>query len=463
MEGLVLISEPEQNWTEARQYCRQHHTDLASIRNHKENSRLARILRSNFVWIGLHRTRMWSDQSNSSFRYWKTEAPYMNLKHLDPSCTAVSFDDVGRWTDENCDITLPFICYTALSGIPHQYYFVQASKNWTDAQRFCRRYYTDLATVDGIKDMKSLLETANGTYHGSAWIGLFDDLKTSWQWSLEDPQFYKEGERDFRKWFEHPLNENGTDFCALMLIQNQPLYEGQWIDRSCEERHQFVCYNENSTTPGTYVPISEPKTWTEAQSYCREHFVDLASVRNQQENMDIFTKTSENIIINFSDGLWPVWIGLYRTKTWSDKSNSSFTYWMEGEPDNGRNSVDDLLDQHCTVVSLGHWGQWSDENCLSTFPFICYSLNSTAEPLPAPGPTLEEPPATSDPAPSTKRGDAHTAVAVIGLRAQVSSQKDQSEAEIEKLLVMKLQEELLRRGIPHKFTLRVKSIHKIIL
>uniref|UniRef100_A0A3B4BW30 C-type lectin domain-containing protein n=1 Tax=Pygocentrus nattereri TaxID=42514 RepID=A0A3B4BW30_PYGNA len=90
--SLVLIFEFK-NWTEAQRYCREHHTDLASVRNQKENQRIASIVGLNvqlsFVWIGLYRTRIWSDQSNSSFRYWKEE-PNVNLEHLKPSCTTVT-------------------------------------------------------------------------------------------------------------------------------------------------------------------------------------------------------------------------------------------------------------------------------------------------------------------------------------------------------------------------------------
>lgn len=116
-ETFVLISE-HKNWTEAQRYCREHHTDLVSIRNHKENRMIANMVGFNFAWIGIYRTRIWSDQSNSSFRYWKAEEPYVNLEHLSPSCTAVSLG--GRWTEESCNITLPFICYTGESVVGHQ-------------------------------------------------------------------------------------------------------------------------------------------------------------------------------------------------------------------------------------------------------------------------------------------------------------------------------------------------------
>uniref|UniRef100_A0A8B9KLR6 C-type lectin domain-containing protein n=1 Tax=Astyanax mexicanus TaxID=7994 RepID=A0A8B9KLR6_ASTMX len=127
------------------------------------------------------------------------------------------------------------------AGSLRQYCFVNEPKRWAEAQSYCRSNHTDLATVDNMNDLRKLLESAKGTYSGSAWIGLYDDPGHSWRWSLDDPQFYKEGEREFRRWNGHPLNECGI-VCALMLLNTHPLYEGKWIEKSCAEEHQFICY-----------------------------------------------------------------------------------------------------------------------------------------------------------------------------------------------------------------------------
>uniref|UniRef100_A0A4W4HBE3 C-type lectin domain-containing protein n=1 Tax=Electrophorus electricus TaxID=8005 RepID=A0A4W4HBE3_ELEEL len=129
------------------------------------------------------------------------------------------------------------------TGSHHQYHFMNKPKSWTEAQSFCRQTQTDLATVDNMEDMSRLLQSVSDTYTGSAWIGLYDDLKNSWRWSLEDPQFYKEGERDYRKWLYNPRNEDGNDYCGLMLYETKSIYGGKWIDKSCSEEHPFVCYD----------------------------------------------------------------------------------------------------------------------------------------------------------------------------------------------------------------------------
>ncbi|XP_047661521.1 lymphocyte antigen 75-like [Tachysurus fulvidraco] len=344
------------NWNEAQRYCRELYTDLASVRNETENQKIRSMFNNtdySSFWIGLYRTRSWSDKSNSSFSNWKPGQP--DNYRQNESCTAVSFNDSGKWTDENCVDTFPFLCYSTMpSNSSHQYHFVNENKTWTEAQRYCRENYTDLATIDNMEDMNTLLNTINGSYSGLAWIGMYDD---SWRWSLDDDAFYQEGERDFRGW-EHQPDNDGNEMCVSME------YGGWWFDRPCTDRRSFVCYNGINNT---YVMIYDQKTWEEAQSFCRVNYTDLASVRNQTELQQIMS------IVNSSD----VWIGLYRNRLWSDQSNSTFTYWTPEspeptpEPDNGLYLPGKSRNQHCTAVD--HLGRWTDENCFARFPFICYN------------------------------------------------------------------------------------------
>uniref|UniRef100_A0A8C1MS06 C-type lectin domain-containing protein n=1 Tax=Cyprinus carpio TaxID=7962 RepID=A0A8C1MS06_CYPCA len=132
----------------------------------------------------------------------------------------------------------------------------------------------------------------------------------------------------------------------------------------------FVCFLGKKNSSQNYVWIYEYRTWTEAQSYCREKYTDLASVRNETERQQILNVTL------YRDY---VWIGLYRNRLWSDQSNSSFTYWLPwteevaAQPDNGVSVPGQLGSQHCTAVSLQYFGQWTDESCFASLPFFCYS------------------------------------------------------------------------------------------
>ncbi|XP_072518023.1 C-type mannose receptor 2-like [Salminus brasiliensis] len=408
------------NWTEAQRYCREHHTDLASVRNEAENLKLRSLCINNdynsaFVWIGLYRTRSWSDKSNSSFSYWKAGQP--DNAGQRERCTAASFSDSGEWTDEDCGLAFPFLCYMSSSTSSRQYHFVNESKSWTEAQRYCRVNYTDLATIDNMEDMNSLMNTVNESYTGLAWIGLYDDLD-SWRWSLDDDSFYKEGERDFRGWLQEPDNLYGREMCVSMSPT------GEWFDKPCTDRVAFVCYDGKNNT--TFVWISEEHTWAEAQGYCRMFHTDLASVRNDSELQEI---------LRVSNGS-TVWIGLYRNRLWSDQSSSTFTYWrtevapISEEPNNGYNSPKQSVNQQCTAVD--HSGYWKDENCLASFPFICYDAG-LLPPTPA---------------------------AVMRLRVKLKTVKNLSESETKELVIMQLQNEFTRLGLSSNFTINVKNIRK---
>ncbi|KAL7880287.1 hypothetical protein SRHO_G00025410 [Serrasalmus rhombeus] len=103
------------NVFDARQYCRRYHADLASIRNATENQQILNLTAGQVVWIGLYRTRLWSDQSNSTYENWLTGQPD-NLNYVE-HCTAASLGNSGQWTDENCNRTLPFFCYREISAV----------------------------------------------------------------------------------------------------------------------------------------------------------------------------------------------------------------------------------------------------------------------------------------------------------------------------------------------------------
>uniref|UniRef100_A0A8C1MU92 C-type lectin domain-containing protein n=1 Tax=Cyprinus carpio TaxID=7962 RepID=A0A8C1MU92_CYPCA len=91
-------------------------------------------------------------------------------------------------------LTINRIC--SKSSCTHQYHLVFESKTWTEAQRYCRQNYIDLATIENIEEMKRLIKTVRRTFYGSAWIGLYDDLN-SWRWSLDNTAL----EGGFKSWF----------------------------------------------------------------------------------------------------------------------------------------------------------------------------------------------------------------------------------------------------------------------
>ncbi|XP_078137184.1 uncharacterized protein LOC144537378 isoform X2 [Sander vitreus] len=201
-----------------------------------------------------------------------------------------------------------------------QYHFVYEQKNMTEAKSYCREKYTDLATVDNMEDVKTLNNMADSRkmvypgyqtyYYYRAWIGLYDD-EDSWRWSLTNTSFYKPGETEFRRWQTgKPNNKFTKEQCTEMGD------DGLWNDISCESSKKAVCIHVRGPDV-TFILTNISMTWPAAQSYCREQYTDLASVRNSTENQ----KVQELIPTGGS-----VWIGLFRDSwKWSDGSTSSFS------------------------------------------------------------------------------------------------------------------------------------------
>ncbi|XP_059188379.1 lactose-binding lectin l-2-like [Centropristis striata] len=201
--------------------------------------------------------------------------------------------------------------------------------------------------------------SSNGclTPHGMqfAWIGLYNDVN-SWRWSLSDTSFYGPEEEEFRQWKEgEPDNDGGAQHCTAMFSG-----DGLWHDNTCTSNHQAVCCDVRGLNV-TFILTNDSMTWTEAQSYCREHHTDLSSVRNQAENQEV-----QELV---PGGGGAVWIGLFRDSwKWSDGSNSSSRYWVTGQPDNWNG-----MTQDCAVADFSSSGGWWDENCDLKHPFICSS------------------------------------------------------------------------------------------
>uniref|UniRef100_A0A8C2YXT0 C-type lectin domain-containing protein n=1 Tax=Cyclopterus lumpus TaxID=8103 RepID=A0A8C2YXT0_CYCLU len=99
---FVLIS-TKMTWTEAQSSCREHHTDLALVRNMEENQ-IVQSLNPIEVWIGLFRDPWkWSDGSDSSFRKWNPPEP-RKPGGSSETCVAADFSADGRWETLDCKV-----------------------------------------------------------------------------------------------------------------------------------------------------------------------------------------------------------------------------------------------------------------------------------------------------------------------------------------------------------------------
>lgn len=94
-----------------------------------------------------------------------------------------------------------------------------------------------------------------------------------------------------------------------------------------------------------YVLIQVNKTWSKAHAYCRQNYIDLATLQTNEDWTEL-QKTVQPALTSVA------WIGLNNDISswqWSYKDEMiSFTNWNSGEPGNS-------LYEKCVVMIQGFW------------------------------------------------------------------------------------------------------------
>ncbi|KAE8277576.1 E-selectin CD62 antigen-like family member E Endothelial leukocyte adhesion molecule 1 [Larimichthys crocea] len=175
-------------WTEARSYCREKYTDLATIDNMEDMntlnsmvdlSKMAKVGYKHRAWIGLYVNRsrwMWSlsnKDGETEFTNWYEDQPTNATSG--EHCTLM--DESGRWHDDVCERSYKSVCMY-VKGSDVTFVLINKTMTWTEAQNYCRTNYTDLASVRNMTENQKI-QDLKGT-EDKVWIGLFRD---SWKWS----------------------------------------------------------------------------------------------------------------------------------------------------------------------------------------------------------------------------------------------------------------------------------------
>ncbi|XP_072543319.1 C-type lectin lectoxin-Lio2-like [Salminus brasiliensis] len=231
-----------------------------------------------------------------------------------------------------------------------QFHVVKEEKNWTEAQKYCRENFTDLATIENQKEMDAVKAALNGTT-GNFWIGLRQkpgETNRSWIWSDGSNFSYSD-------WYTGEPNNPVGDICVQLWSGNGY----RWADVGCHWPDSFVCYEI------PLILIKQNKTWREALRYCREKHVDLVSIYNKdiQQWVEFVTKDASTA---------NVWMGLRHTCT------LSFWFWVSGEsicyqnwaPGNGTEE-EDCSDGERTGALQSGSKQWVSLSETQKLNFIC--------------------------------------------------------------------------------------------
>ncbi|XP_071325133.1 macrophage mannose receptor 1-like [Trachinotus anak] len=268
----------QMTWTDAQRYCREKHTDLATIESIDDLSKLNRPSSdTSLMWIGLtDDPKSWKGVMGNDANSWRwsatgetSETDYQNWNTNEPNNsqgdeTCVFANGNRKWLDEVCSSEQYFICFdgkkifvlTVLKTtrlkmmlyvfkhlqmplcFSHWLYFssivetnpssqktytlVTNQRSWKDAQTYCRTYHTDLATIETAQENTEVM-SVKSTH--DAWIGLYGV-----PWRRSD-----KSSSSFRNWQNGEPNGK-TEHCAAENVDHS------WYDLSCNTTFFFWCY-----------------------------------------------------------------------------------------------------------------------------------------------------------------------------------------------------------------------------
>uniref|UniRef100_A0A8C5FLK8 C-type lectin domain-containing protein n=1 Tax=Gadus morhua TaxID=8049 RepID=A0A8C5FLK8_GADMO len=107
-EGDYIYVPDQMTWHKALELCKSNNTQLASVRDASENTKLVAVLESD-AWLWLHRRpwSRWSDGRGASYFNWKTGEP--NNSGNNEHCIFLRFN-TGLYYDYNCGSLLNVAC-----------------------------------------------------------------------------------------------------------------------------------------------------------------------------------------------------------------------------------------------------------------------------------------------------------------------------------------------------------------
>ncbi|KAK6470010.1 macrophage mannose receptor 1-like isoform X1, partial [Huso huso] len=321
--------EDRKSWFDAQSYCRENHTDLATIESQEEADNLSKTRDNgkNEAWIGLYR------DVKKNWQWSNSDAVIIN--NLEAAHDIIKKSDI---TKESCvKLFSSTVSFSECSNASERYILIEESKTWYEAQQYCRENHTDLVSIkcDTEKEkIKNITKDGDKAF----WIGLFNN---PWKWS-------DGGDLDFQNWNSGKLSGDENEKC-----------------NDSDTAYLICCLLPFSETRESYILIDQPKTWYEAQQYCRTNYTDLVSIKNNDADKKIKKKANGKT----------VWIGLFNNPwKWSHKGEySSFRNWDKGEP----NSVGNNICVEMYGKRDKERGKWNDAGCHFASPFFCYNESCT--------------------------------------------------------------------------------------
>ncbi|XP_031610180.2 C-type mannose receptor 2-like [Oreochromis aureus] len=217
------LIETSVTWTQAQNYCRQHHTDLASGLDQIYSEEFKKLQTSKELWIGLFRDSWrWSDGSNFSFRYWDMDSFNDGLNNR--TCATTLLERSGRWSSAGCDQRKPFFCYDDNMILIHE------EKTWEEALYYCREKHHDLVSITSLQEQAWLQEMAKNASTPFVWLGLrYTCTLGFWFWVTDEVSAYS-------NW-----DSNSTDDVCDVSGAMDAAGEQKWVSKADNNKFNFFC------------------------------------------------------------------------------------------------------------------------------------------------------------------------------------------------------------------------------
>ncbi|ELU11107.1 hypothetical protein CAPTEDRAFT_209394 [Capitella teleta] len=243
---------------------------------------------------------------------------------------------------------------------------VKENMTWDDAKSNCsgepkgRLVETFSTADDAVVEALMVAHSVNVT-----WMAAYETRYSDWIWLITGAP---------ATW-AYPWNTAATSSGSCVLIHSDEDYKFE--EESCGTEKRYICQkivskaSECNTSATGYVYSAricmfvsqnlDRKSWFDAERFCNSINGSLISLESQ-DMYDFVKYTLQQSGLAYLERYW---VGLTEA-AWSWASGAAMTYtnWKSySQPDNP--------DDHCMALrsDLGYF--WADENCNSTYNFVC--------------------------------------------------------------------------------------------
>ena len=229
--GRNIYVSRQLTWSDAREYCKEHHTDFSSINNLEDDDSEKRD-----TWTGLYKeasdTWKWLNGTNALSILLEDEKH--NYKCVVQTKTGL--------TAANCKKNFPFYCFQSSLML------VKESKTWKEAMEHCHSMDKELVNLPSESALAEVLQASKTAQTAQVWTAL-RYLGDSWLWVDGTPVEYLPWSQG-----EMPYCPAWTHHCGALSVVEQRLKS--W---DCVDQLNYICYQNSTLTHAAHNAASSMK------------------------------------------------------------------------------------------------------------------------------------------------------------------------------------------------------------